>query len=151
MRDEPVYALESLVRSMHEAVILWSGHWKETEAAYREADMNPDFKQFAALESAGMSRYFTARVKGQLVGHLYFIVHKNRHTRTLTAVEDFYYFLPEHRHGSDAIKLLRYAVDSLKREGVQQVGMSSKLTGKKNIDPILKRVGFRHVANFFVI
>lgn len=151
MQAEPVFALESLVAAMHESIVLWNEHWKETEVAYRNADMNPDFKQFAALESAGMSRYFTARVRGELVGHLYFIVHTNRHTRTLTAVEDFYFFMPEHRRGTDAIKLLRFAVDALKREGVQQVGMSSKLTGKKNIDPILKRVGFRHVANFFVI
>lgn len=146
-----LFAQESLVASFVEATFLWKAHWDETEVGYRKFPMKPDYKQFGSLETNKMSRYFTARVDGKLVGHLYFIVHTNRHTQTKTAVEDFFFFLPEHRRGSDAIKLLRYAVDQLRAEGVEQVGMSSKLTGKKNIDPILKRVGFRHVANFFVL
>lgn len=146
-----VFANESLVASLLETTRLWQQHWAETETAYRKFPMNPDFKQFGAMEKAGMSRYFTARVDGELVGHLYFIVHTNRHTQTLTAVEDFYFFTPAHRKGMNAIKLLRYAVDQLRAEGVEQIGMSSKLTGSKNIDPVLKRVGFKHVANFFVL
>lgn len=145
------FALESLVMNFPHTLLLWKQHWAETEVHYRNAPYNPDLKQFTALEQSGMSRYFTARVDGKLVGHLYFIVYNNRHTSTKIAVEDFYFFEEAHRKGANAIKLLRFAIDALRAEGVTQIGMSSKLTGKKNIDPILKRVGFRHVANFFVL
>lgn len=146
-----IFATEPLVPAFDEATKLWSAHWAETEVGYRKAPMNPDYRQFARLEELNWSRYFTARSDGVLVGHLYFIVHTDRHTQTRNAVEDFYYFLPEHRKGTDAIKLLRFAVDTLRSDGCKQIGMSSKLTGGKDIDPILRRVGFRHVANFYVI
>lgn len=142
---------DSLVKSFDEALVLWTAHWAETEVAYRQAPMKPDYEQFTRLEELNWSRYYTARLDNKLVGHLYFIVYPNRHTSTKTAVEDFYYFLPDHRRGMDAIKLLRFAVADLKSEGCDQVGMSSKLTGNRDIDPLLRRVGFRHVANFYVI
>jgi hypothetical protein len=145
------YRLEPLVPIFQEALKLWEGHWAETEVAYRTAPLNPDYKQLTRLEELGWSRYYTARIGDKLVGHLYFIVYQNRHTQTKTAVEDFFYFLPEARLGTAAIKLLRFAVADLKSEDCDQVGMSSKLTGKKDIDPLLRRVGFRHVANFYVI
>jgi L-amino acid N-acyltransferase YncA len=147
----PVFALESLFSTFDETNALWRAHWGETEAAYRKAPLDPDVDQFRRLEELGWSKYFTARIDGKLVGHLYFIVHTNRHTRSKNAVEDFYFFLPEHRKGMDAIKLLRYAVAELREQGCEQIGMSSKLTGTKDIDPLLRRVGFRHVANFYVI
>ena len=142
---------ESLVDAFDEAGVLWKAHWKETEVAYRTAPLDPDYVQFTRLEELGWSRYFTARVDGKLAGHLYFIVYTNRHTRTKTATEDFFFFMPEHRLGMNALKLLRFAVASLKAEGCDQVGMSSKLTGAKDIDPFLRRAGFRHVANYYVI
>lgn len=145
------FALESMFSEPKATYDLWRAHWDETEVAYRAAPLNPDIQQFLRLEELGRSRYFTARENGVLAGHLYFIVHPDRHTQTLTAVEDFFFFLPAYRKGGNALKLLRFAVDTLKAEGVLQVGMSSKLTGKKDIDPFLKRVGFRHVANFYVI
>jgi len=146
-----IFALEPIDTSPDETVALWEGHWAETEEAYRKSPLNPDWAQFKRLDEVGWGRYFTARVDGKLAGHLYFILHTNRHTQTRTAVEDFYYFTPAHRRGMNAVKLLRFAVTILKAEGAEQIGMSSKLTGGKNIDPILKRVGFKHVANFFVM
>lgn len=144
-------AIENLPDVFPEATALWGRHWVETEQPYRGVPMNPDYEQFTKLHEAGWARYFTAREDGKLVGHLFFIVYKNRHTQTKTAIEDFYFFLPEYRRGSSAIKLLKYAVDTLKAEGCVQVGMTSKLTSGRGIDPILKRVGFSHVANFYVI
>ena len=145
------FQLEPLVPCFKEVFPLWEQHWAETEVGYRTAPMNIDYEQFSRIEELNWSRYFTARDDGVLVGHLYFIIHKNRHSQTKNAVEDFFFFIPEYRKGRNAIQLLRFAISSLKAEGVEQIGMSSKLTGKKDIDPFLRRVGFRHVANFYVL
>lgn len=146
-----VFTEASIAASPRETSVLWERHWSETEVNYRKSALNPDWQQYLATERAGASRYFTARRDGELVGHLYFIVHTNRHSQAVNAVEDFFFFMPEHRRGHDAIKLLRYAIACLRSEGVVQIGMSSKLTGTKDIDPILRRVGFRHIANYYVI
>lgn len=144
-------AQESLVAAFPEATVLWGNHWQETEVEYRAAPMNPDYDQFARLEEANWGRYFTARVDGRLAGHLFFIVHKDRHTQVKVAVEDFFYFRPEYRKGFNAVKLLTYARDILKAEGCKQVGMSSKLTGGVDLAPLMQRLGARHIANFYVM
>lgn len=145
-----IFSSESLMYCLPEAFVLWQKHWEETEALYRKHEMRPNIDQFYKLEAGGLSRYFTARDDGKLVGHLYYIVHVGRHTSKPEATEDFFYILPEYRKGFNALKLIRFAVQSLKDEGVEAIGMSSKLTSGRDIDPLLKRAGFRHVANFYV-
>jgi hypothetical protein len=143
------FAMEKLRDIMSEVRPLWTMHYAETEG-YRQQPMKPDEAQFLRMEESGMWRQFTARnAVGALVGHMGFIVHTNRHTSTKTAVEDYFYLLPEHRAGFNAVRFLRYVIGQLKAEQCAQIGMSSKLTN--DITPLLKRVGFKHVANFFVL
>jgi L-amino acid N-acyltransferase YncA len=144
------YAVESLSQVIHEAQRLWRQHWLETEG-YRDIQgYNPDFSQFLRLDEVGWFRQYTARdEKGELVGHLGFIVHKSRHTSLPSAVEDYFYLVPEARQGMNALKLLRFAVADLKQQGVCEIGMSSKLSN--DIKPLLKRAGFKHVTEFFMM
>ena len=138
------FAVERLKDILPEMEELWRLHWQETEG-YRDAlGYNPDVRAFRAFDEAGMFREYTAREAGRLVGHIGFIVFKSRHTQTLTAGEDFFYFRPEARRGVLAVQFLRYALAQLRAEGVEAVTMSSKLSN--DIDPLLKRVGFDLVA-----
>jgi GNAT superfamily N-acetyltransferase len=128
---------------------LWAAHWYETEVQYRPAPLDPDWMQFIHLEDRNFGYYFTARDDGELVGHLFFLINKSRHTQTYSAVEDFYFMRPSHRKGRNAVRLLKFALDFLKSEGYTTVSMTSKLTGTKSADPIFRRLGFRHVGNFY--
>lgn len=149
--NKVVYAEENLIPVYQQAYALCYKHWLETECKYRNAAYDPNYEQLVAYEQQGFARYFTARLDGEIIGHIYFMVFDHLHTQKKTANEDFFYFLPEHRKGSSAIRLLKYAVKSLKDEGCVTVGVSSKLTGKKNINKLLERMDFQHVANFYVI
>lgn len=150
--SEVVFKQELLIPVYEEAYALCEKHWNETEEQYRNAEYNPDKEALRNYEQFGMSRYFTCRKDGELIGHIYFIIFKHLHTQQLTANEDFFYFLPEHRKGRNAYRLLQYALKVLKEDmGCVQVGMSSKLTGGKPIDKFLERMGFTEVAHFYVI
>ena len=146
-----IFAKELLIPMYDAAVALCEKHWNETEEQYRNAAFNPDKEQLIHLESIGWSRYFTARLDGELIGHLYFAVFNHTHTQMKVATEDFFYILPEHRKGTTAVRLLKMALRTLRLEGCSQIGMSSKLTGSKPIDPLLLRMGFTHVSNYYVI
>lgn len=145
---ELLFQRESLRDTIDEVRLLWQSHYAETEQ-YRRLPLCPDEAQFFRMEEMGMWRQFTARADGQLVGHLGYIVHQDRHTSVLCAIEDYFYLLPAHRAGSNAIRLLRFAIASLKEEGCQQIGMSSKMT--HDIDPLLRRVGFACVAKLYLL
>lgn len=144
------YAVESLRDVLTEAEQLWHQHWQETEGYREQQGYNPDVEQFLRLDELGWFKEYTARdASGRLVGHLGYIVYKSRHTQRPTAIEDYFYLVPEARRGLNAVKLIRFAVNDLKAQGVCEVGMSSKLTN--DITPLLKRVGFKHVAQFWMM
>lgn len=126
-----------------------AAHWDETEGYRHSQGMKVNYQSYVSMEGCGQLLYFTARRDGKLVGHLVYIVYTNRHSSTLTAVEDFFYFIREERAGYTAVSLLRYAIRVLKACGCKEIGMSSKLTN--DIDALLKRVGFKHVANFYTM
>lgn len=148
MESVLTYQCERLQDIIEEVRPLWIAHYEETEG-YREQVLRPDEPQFFRIEDAGMWRQFTARDHGKLVGHLGYIVHQDRHNSTKCATEDFFYFLPSHRKGLNAVSFLRYVIQSLKMEGCEQIGMSSKLT--HDIDVLLRRVGFQQVAKFYIL
>ena len=144
------YAVEKLETIIPEVMRLWKMHWDETEA-YRELQgYNPDLPQFIRLDRMDAFREYTARDEsGKLVGHLGYILHTSRHTGHKAASEDFFYLVPEHRKGMNAMKLLRFAVEQLKQEKCAEIGMSSKLTNE--IEPLLKRAGFNCVAKYYMM
>lgn len=139
-----VFGSESLAQTFPEVQELWRLHWEETEG-YRDAlGYNPDVLAFANLDSRGVWRHYTARENERLVGHVGFLLYKSRHTRAFTASEDYFYLRKEHRGAGLATKLLSFALERLRQEGVKHVLMASKLA--VDIQPLLERVGFKWVA-----
>jgi len=146
-----IFQVERIQKILSEVRELHREHFAETEVPYKGATFNPDYSQFCDLESRDGFVLFTMRDGHKLVGNLGFLLHISRHTSRPSAYEDFYFVLPEYRKGFLAIRFLRYAVEVLAKSGYEEIGMSSKLTVDKDIEPILQRVGFRPVAKFYHI
>lgn len=143
------FGVESIALCMADAAIMHAMQWKETEG-YRASDgYCPDYAQFLQMERNKQFVYFTVRDDEHIVGHIGYIIHKSRHTSQWEAVEDFFYLKPEARKGMTASGLLRYAVEWLKNMGIVNIGMSSKLAN--DIDPLLRRAGFKKVAYFYTL
>lgn len=143
------FQAEPLRDIIAEAEVLWRAHWLETEGYRHSQPYDPDNAQYVRMDECGMFRQYTGRIDGELIAHLGYITHKSRHTSRLNAIEDYFYVTPKARLGWTAMQLLRFAVADLKSRGCVQIGMSSKLTN--DIDVLLRRAGFEHVGNFYVM
>lgn len=139
-----VYGVEPLSETLPEVQELWRMHWQETEGYRDELGYDPDVIAYVNMDRRGMWRQYTARDEGRLAGHVGFMLFSSRHTRAQTAGEDYFYLRKDYRGSGVATKLLTFALERLKVEGVKHVTMSSKLA--VDIQPLLERVGFKFVA-----
>ncbi len=135
---------ERLADVLPEVEELWRLHFQETEGYRHSLGYDPNKEGFLAYDRSGMFRLYTAREEGRLVGHAGFIIFRSRHTQTQTAGEDFFYVRNESRGWGLATSLLRFALEDLRSEGIDQVTFSDKQPS--DLEPFLKRFGFKFVS-----
>lgn len=135
---------ERLSDVLPEVEELWKEHWAETEGYRHMLGYNPDKAGFLSYDRAGMFRLYTVRDGDRLVGQAGFVVFKSHHTQTMTASEDFFFLRPEARGRGVATQLLRFALQDLRDEGVEQVTASDKLD--EDAGALFQKVGFKLVA-----
>lgn len=125
-------------------------HWDETEALYRQAVGNPNYKAYMQLERDGKFAVFTIRHQetGALVGQLAFYIYESMHNvGIIEAREDEFFIRKEHRGGRLAHKIYDYAEKCCKQMGVTQISMSCKApAGGPDLDKFLRRKGFNPAA-----
>ena len=140
-------AVERMRDILPELHILHQAHWRETEAYRHGLRMNPDYEAMLADEKGGRLIQFTVRRHSSLVGNLRMYVLMSRHTQTLKAVEDTLYLAPQARGGMLAVKLMRFAEDSLRSIGVREIEVNSKLVNKADV--LMRRLKYPAVATQF--
>lgn len=116
------FAREALTPELwHEAMPLLVAHYQEI-AAFQDIALEPDVSVYAAGESAGIIRCFTARDdSGLLVGYALFFVKPNPHYKSsVQAVQDVIYLDPSVRGGT-GYKFIAWCDAQLADEGVQAV------------------------------
>ena len=143
------FNVERIRDVLPELLPLWKAHFEETELAYKGDNFNPDIDGYLRMEDNNQFLLFTARSDGVLVGNIGYIIHKSRHTSLPAATEDFLFLSPEVRKGFNAVKFIKFATGILERMGMRHIGMSSKLTTGRDIEPLLRRCGFHCVAKFY--
>lgn len=128
-------------------------HYEETEAVYLpNAEYNPNFSHYEQLEKAGSFILFTVREGSTLVGYLQYHVYSDLHAQgAMTAREDAFYLLPEHRGSGISPKLLAFAEHFLKKLGCIYVGMTDKSPiGGTPIGYFLQKKGYGLIAHYYV-
>lgn len=132
---------ESLTRVRASGVeALLERHWREI-AHFQDIPLEVDWAKYEAAESAGNLRIFTARADLDLIGYGCYLVGYNGHYRSsLQAVQDVLFLVPEHRKARIGYRLIAYADQQLREEGVQAVYQHSKAA--HDMSPILKRQGY---------
>lgn len=109
-------------------------HWKDIPVAV-------DWAAYGLMEANGILRIFTARIGGELVGYVGFIVYRNPKYRTsLQALQDVLFVVPECRGSRVGYGLVAYADTMLAAEGVQAAFQCSKVAHP--IDALLERQGY---------
>ena len=115
-----VYQQEIFADVLPEAMPLLEAHWQElNNTPGVPLDINLDV--YAQAHSAGSLRVFTARKSSNatLIGYSAVFVHRGLHNSQQQATQDVFYVVPEQRGGMVGTRLIKFAEDELRREGVQ--------------------------------
>lgn len=133
-----------------ELEVLHAAQWAETEKARFGVAMNPNYAYMAEQERAGQLIQFTARdaATWELVGNMRVYLYRDLHAQQLTAKEDTFFVLPEHRGGFLAVRLWQFAEKSVVSVGVREVRFSSKLVNKA--DRMAKYLKYTPVGTEFI-
>lgn len=141
MANKIEFAHESLTQVKQEIKPLLEQHWKEIAINQEHIKLNPDWKQYARLDSINALRVYTARSAKKLVGYFVVIISKNLHYQDhLFAANDVIFLAKTHRKGTTGIRLIKYAEEQLKAEGISVMVVNTK--AHQPFDKILERQGF---------
>jgi GNAT superfamily N-acetyltransferase len=144
----PTFQVERIQDLWPEAMPLLTEHWREI-AHYQDIELDPDIETYRKIEDAGMSRCYTVRnAAWELVGYCVYFVRPNMHYRqSIQASQDVLFLRKDLRKGSIGMRLIKYADEQLKKEGVQAVYQHVKAA--HNFGPMLERMGYKLVDLIF--
>lgn len=130
-------------------MILIEDHWKEIAINKQQIKLNPDWATYEALEKSGQLSIFTARINKKLVGYFVTISTPNPHYRDhVFAANDVLYLCKTARRGWTGIKLIKFAEQCLKSDGVSVMSVNTKV--HRPFDSILKRCGFEQAERVYL-
>ena len=141
MANKIEFAHESFTQVKHEIKPLLKDHWEEIALNKDHIKLNPDWKQYARLDAMNALRVYTARSGNKLVGYFVVVISKNMHYQDhLFASNDVIFLAKSHRKGTTGIRLIKYAEEQIKSEGVSVMVVNTKT--HQPFDKILQRQGF---------
>ena len=116
-------------------------HWEEIAVNKDKIKLNPDWETYRTLENSDKLKIFTARVKEELVGYFVVITGSNLHYKDhVFAVNDILYLKKEYRKGRTGIKLIKFAEEYLRDDGVSVLNINTKV--HKPFDVLMEHMGF---------
>jgi GNAT superfamily N-acetyltransferase len=145
---EVEFKQELLHSCYDDAQELFKLHWDDVALNKDIIKLNPDYQSYEAAEKAEMLKIFTARSEGVLVGYFAALVQRGLHYKDhIFAQNDVLFLHKAHRKGMTGAKLIRFAENCLKDDGVSVLFINTKVHAP--LDPLLNRLGFDHVENNF--
>lgn len=141
------FQTESLSQARPDGEPLLRRHWQEI-AHYLDIVYAPRWDVYEVLEKRGDLRIYTARLDSVLIGYCaYAIGYSLHYGASLEASEDVLYLAPEHRKGRIGIKLIRFADELLRADGVQVVSRHVKAVHDHG--SILEHIGYEFVDKIY--
>lgn len=138
-------AYESVKDELSELIYL---HWEEIALYQDHIKLNPNWKEYARLSASGALRMFTVRDDGELVGYFVLVVSPSLHySDHVFATNDVIFIKPEFRKGTAGGRLIKFAEDQLRAEGVTLMTVNTKVHAP--FDPLMERMGFDLIERIY--
>ena len=142
------YRQEILQTAFSDALELFKLHWDEVALNKDFIELNPDYNAYLECEQNENLKIFTAREGEELVGYFAVIVTRSLHyCDHKFATNDVIFMHKDHRKGMASIKLIKFAIECLREDGVSLLMMNTKV--HKPYDIVLKRLKFEHIENVY--
>jgi hypothetical protein len=142
------FAIENLAKVRREIEPLLIEHWNEIALNKDIIKLNPDWREYARLDELNALRIYTARKDGELMGYFVIMVSRSLHYKDhLFANNDIVFLTKPARKGLTGLKLVKFAMESLKAEGVTKLHINTKT--HQPFDPIMERLGFEEIETVF--
>lgn len=144
------YAVERYPEIAAELAPLVRLHWEEVALDKESIQVELDDDRYRLLDTQENLVIITARAGGKLVGYIAAIVSKHLHyARTLFGYIDVFWLAPEHRAGTNGIRLFVELERELRRRGVRKMIGQTKLGPKRDMSSLYQFLGWTHVENLF--
>jgi GNAT superfamily N-acetyltransferase len=142
------YQQEFLTKVQHECQELIEAHWEDIALNKDKIKLNPDWDAYFALEKEGKLKLFTVRGADKLVGYFVVIVGVNLHYKDhVFASNDVIYLHKDYRKGFTGSKLIKFAEECLKQDGVSVLTINTKI--HQPFDAVLSRLGFKAIERVY--
>lgn len=106
---------------------LLRAHYEEIAWRPDKIRLDPDYERYSLLDKLDKLRIYTARVDAELIGYAVFILNPHLHYReNFVAMNDIVFVYPNRRGALAGKKLLTFAEQALRAEGVQTIGLHIK-------------------------
>lgn len=129
---------ESFAEAYKDAASLVEQHYQEI-ARYKDIPLNPDEKNYLAIEESGMLRVFTVRIDGAMIGYAVYFIKNNMHYQDSKQALQDVLFIQKDKRGQGR-EFIAWCDEQLKSEGVDVVYHHVK--AKHNFGPMLERMGY---------
>ena len=142
------FAHESYINIKNEIKPLIQEHWKEIALHQDDIKLEPNWNTYSRLADQGALRVYTARKSGELVGYFVCIVMPSLHyMRHLFANNDILFLKKSERKGTAGIRLIKFAIEELKKDGVTLINVNVKK--KQDFGKVLEHLDFEHVEDLW--
>ena len=146
--ERVAFAQEKLSLIRDEAYPLLLLHWEEIALNKASTPLDPNWHAYKVMEEVGLFHVTTARVDGELVGYVAFIIAANLHYQTMiTATDDIFYLHPDHRRGLLGIQLLKASHQAMAALGATKIVHHHK--HHFNVGAVFRRLGFDLVEHVY--
>lgn len=141
-RVKITFQKELFLEVMPEFPELFMAHYDEIALDKAQMPLNPAWKQYVNLESAGVLHVLTMRADGKLVGYFFNLAYPHLHySDILCSFSDMFYIARGYRRGGwGYIKMLLANEAMLRDIGVQKIFVMTKI--HKSMVAVMKRLKY---------
>lgn len=140
-------ARESFSAWFVEALPILRCHWQEL-GQWPDIPLDVNLAAFQRLEAGGALRLYTARLDGKLVGYALYVLQRSLHYRYMLAIEDVFYVERSRRGAYTGMRLLKYADEQLRADGVDVVTHHVKLAHPM-LGKLCEKIGYEPVETLW--
>jgi len=142
------YSIENFVKIYDELYPLFQDHWKEIARHQDTVPLDPDMKQYTALQDMGALHTLVAREEGKIIGYTVYIMMPHLHYKqNMFAYNDLIYVDQAHRGSRVGYTLLKKAEEYLKDKGADSITVHMK--PEHSFEGLLNKMGYNQSEILF--